>query len=88
MYLYSYQVYKGYMGRFQGRKATRLLRKKIFPTAPPRLFNSLCIPNTKDVLCFMGILATPPKATPSRNKGLIRPYFLRGVALGGQLGFP
>ncbi len=24
--------------------------------------------------CFMGILATPPKATPPRNKGLIRPY--------------
>ena len=23
---------------------------------------------------FKGILATPPKATPPRNKGLIRPY--------------
>ena len=32
-----------------------------------------------------GILATPPQsyAPQPRNKGLIRPYFLGGVALGG-----
>ena len=37
--------------------------------------------------CFKGILATPPKATPPSNKGLIRPYFL-GVALGGVARIP
>ena len=26
------------------------------------------------ILLIKGILATPPKATPPRNKGLIRPY--------------
>ena len=55
--------------------------------------------------CFgsiKGILAAPPKATPSSNKGLIRPYqgkpmvnkplirpyFLGGVALGGAARIP
>ena len=32
---------------------------------------------------IMGILAAPPKATPPRNKGLIRPYFLGGGSFGG-----
>ena len=35
-----------------------------------------------------GILAAPPKATPPSNKGLIRPYFLGGVALGGVVSIP
>ena len=36
----------------------------------------------------MRILGTPPKATPPSNKGLIRPYFLGGVALGGVARIP
>ena len=63
---------------------------------------NLFVPATKYIFNIMGILATPPKATPPRNKALLRayyplvslnkallgPYLLGGVALGGAARIP